>query len=186
EEVPRALPFLLAYVALGLVVFTWARFGSGGRGYAPGSYQDWLTNRDARDAAGAWFAERDALFAADDESPPDCDALVAPALWGETQTSLCRVALAAGRPVVASRTPGAVEALPSSCARFVTPGSAEELAAELTRLAGDGTAFADLARAAVDSSRSTKSTDDEAREWLDTYTKVVEETLPRRGVGRRS
>ncbi|MEO1696396.1 MAG: DUF4375 domain-containing protein [Planctomycetota bacterium] len=76
EEVPRALPFLLAYVALGLVVFTWARFGSGGRGYAPGSYQDWLTNRDARDAAGAWFAERDALFAADDESPPDCDALV--------------------------------------------------------------------------------------------------------------
>ncbi|MEL6715284.1 MAG: glycosyltransferase, partial [Planctomycetota bacterium] len=116
----------------------------------------------------------------------DCDALVAPALWGETQTSLCRVALAAGRPVVASRTPGAVEALPSSCARFVTPGSAEELAAELTRLAGDGTAFADLARAAVDSSRSTKSTDDEAREWLDTYTKVVEETLPRRGVGRRS
>lgn len=71
------------YVAVGLAVFGWAKFRPAARGYEPGGFKDWLTNRDYRDAVGSWFEARDAQFAADDENPPDCEELVASMLEGD-------------------------------------------------------------------------------------------------------
>ena len=80
------------------------------------------------------------------------DLLAAPALWHEAFGLTVREALAAGRPVVASRIGGLQDAFPDSRAgRLVTPGSIDELAATLADLSGDRAGLALAARAARES-----------------------------------
>lgn len=100
------------------------------------------------------------------------DLLVMPSLWGEVAPSALRIAFAAGIPVVASRMPGVIEAAPSTASVLVTPGSVDSLTEALSRLAGEGGAAAlrSMRSAALSEQEvNTKSVDDEALEWLDTY-----------------
>ncbi len=100
------------------------------------------------------------------------DLLIVPSIWGEVAPSTLRVALAAGVPIVASRMPGVVEAAPSTASVLVTPGSADSLAEAVTKLcAADGAAALKSMRSAAQSEQdaNTKSVDDEALEWIDTY-----------------
>ncbi len=59
------------------------------------------------------------------------DLLVLPSLWWENSPLTVLEALAAGRPVVASRTGGVPEVLPPSAGLLVAPGDVEELRATL-------------------------------------------------------
>lgn len=100
------------------------------------------------------------------------DLLIVPSIWGEVAPSTLRVALAAGVPIVASRMPGVVEAAPSTASVLVTPGSVDSLAEAMTKLcAPDGAAALKSMRSAAQSEQdaNTKSVDDEALEWIDTY-----------------
>lgn len=101
------------------------------------------------------------------------DAVVIPSLWGEVSPTMCRVALAAGVPMVASRTSGVMEAMPSSAGVLVSPSSTSDLTEALTRLSGNKDERAALVRGATEASRATKAVEDEAREWLDTYGQMV-------------
>ncbi len=105
------------------------------------------------------------------------DLLIVPSIWGEVAPSTLRIALAAGVPVVASRMPGVVEAAPSTASVLVAPGSAESLAEALTKLcAPDGATALKSMRSAAQSEQdaNTKSVDDEALEWIDTYQSLYE------------
>ena len=59
------------------------------------------------------------------------DLLVLPSLWWENSPLTVLEALAAGRPVVASRTGGVPEVLPPSAGLLVAPGDVEDLRAAL-------------------------------------------------------
>ena len=105
------------------------------------------------------------------------DLLVVPSIWGEVAPSTLRIALAAGVPIVASRMPGVVEAAPSTASVLVTPGSSESLAEALTKLCDpDGAAALKSMRSAAQSEQdaNTKSVDDEALEWIDTYESLTD------------
>lgn len=79
------------------------------------------------------------------------DLVAAPALWHEAFGLTLREALAAGRPVIASRIGGLQDAFPDGTGgRLVTPGSVAELAAALTAMTADRSALAATARAARD------------------------------------
>lgn len=95
--------------------------------------------------------------------------------WGEVMPTACQVALAAGVPVVAARTPGVTEGVPPTAGQLVSPSDAEALAEALRSLLGEEGTLRALTSGAFEASRSTKSVDDEAREWLDTYGQLVAE-----------
>jgi glycosyltransferase involved in cell wall biosynthesis len=65
------------------------------------------------------------------------DLLVLPSLWWENSPLTVLEALAAGRPVVASRTGGVPEILPPSAGLLVAPGDVEELRAALVGVLED-------------------------------------------------
>jgi glycosyltransferase involved in cell wall biosynthesis len=62
---------------------------------------------------------------------PSIDVLVLPSLWWENSPLAVLEALAAGIPVVASRTGGVPEIVPPEAGVLVPPGDAEELRAAL-------------------------------------------------------
>lgn len=114
------------------------------------------------------------------------DVVALPTLWGEVSPTLCRIALAAGTPLIASRMPGVVESVPSSAAAFVAPGNVEELAAAITRLTGEGEQLDALTRSAREGAERTKSTEDEAAEWLETYGQIAAEARGAREAAERA
>ena len=122
----------------------------------------------------AWSRGRsvDAIAALD-----GADLLVVPSIWGEVAPATIRIALAAGVPITASRMPGVVESAPSTASVLVEPGSAESLAEALSKLcAPEGAAALKSMRSAAQSEQdaNTKSVDDEALEWLDTYESLID------------
>lgn len=99
----------------------------------------------------------------------EADAVVMPSIWGEVSPSICRIALATGCPLIASRTSGVMEAMPSTAGVLVSSTETSDLVEALGRLARNRDDLAALAQGARDAARSTKNVEDEAREWLDTY-----------------
>lgn len=83
------------------------------------------------------------------------DLVVVPALWRETFGLTAREAMAAGRPVVASRIGGLAEAFTSGREGIhVTPGSATELATAIAGLAADPERLRRMGHAARGGARS--------------------------------
>ena len=103
------------------------------------------------------------------------DLIVVTQGWGEVMPAACLVALAAGVPVIAARTPGVAEGLPQDAGQLVDPADASELADVLRGLTGDEGSLSSLSGGALEASLTVKSVDDEAREWLDTYDELVGE-----------
>lgn len=126
------------------------------------------------------------------------DVLVFPSLWGEFAPAALRIALASGRPAIASNMPGVAEVAPQEALRLVAPGDAEELETALFELArrDPGLESAHAAALAHREDATTeprpdppegvdrvegpprseagfKSIDDEVREWMDTYEHVA-------------
>ncbi|MEE2941681.1 MAG: glycosyltransferase [Planctomycetota bacterium] len=103
------------------------------------------------------------------------DLIVITQRWGEVLPAACQVALAAGVPVVAARTPGVTEGLPPAAGQLFDAADASELADALRGLVGEEGSLGSLSEGAYAASRSVKSVDDEAREWLDTYGQLLAE-----------
>ena len=99
----------------------------------------------------------------------DADAVIMPSIWGEVSPAICRVALASGCPLIASRTSGVMEAMPSTAGVLVSSTESRDLLETLGRLARNREDLAALTQGARDAAGSTKNVEDEAREWLDTY-----------------
>ena len=79
----------------------------------------------------------------------EMDVVVAPALWQEAFGLTIREALAAGRPVLASRIGGLQDAIQDGIeGRLLPPGDAAALAGALQELAGDRQRLLGMARAA--------------------------------------
>ncbi len=106
------------------------------------------------------------------------DIVIVPTLWGEVSPAACRVAFATGHPVLASRTPGIAEVAPSMAAMLVTPGDADALAEAIQKLSSGEAELDSMVAGAFESARSTKSIEDEAREWLDTYEQLLTAQAP--------
>lgn len=103
------------------------------------------------------------------------DVIVVTQRWGEVMPTACQVALAAGVPVIAARTPGVVEGLPETAGQLVEAADASELVDALRGLTGEESSLGSLSGGAHAASQSVKSVDDEAREWLDTYDQLATE-----------
>jgi glycosyltransferase involved in cell wall biosynthesis len=73
-----------------------------------------------------------------------CDALVVPSVWWENSPLTVLEAVAAGRPVVASRTGGIPEILPEGAGVLVPPGDVDALRSVLQQMA-DGELLAEAA-----------------------------------------
>lgn len=101
------------------------------------------------------------------------DLVVVTQRWGEVMPTACQVALAAGVPVIAARTPGVTEGLPEAAGQLFDPADVGTLVDALRSLAGEESSLGSLAGGAHAASLSVKSVDDEAREWLDTYGQLV-------------
>ena len=99
----------------------------------------------------------------------EADAVVMPSIWSEVSPAICRIALATGRPLIASRTSGVMEAMPSTAGVLVSSTEPRDLVETLGRLARNHDDLAALTQGARDAARATKNIEDEAREWLDTY-----------------
>lgn len=101
------------------------------------------------------------------------DVLVAPALWREAFGLTVREALAAGRPVVASRIGGLQDALADGVhGHLVPPGDVEALARTLAGLCADRPRVAAMARACRDSA-PVRGFEAMARDLLGVYASIV-------------
>jgi glycosyltransferase involved in cell wall biosynthesis len=120
------------------------------------SRRDWSLDIIGNPAINPAYAERLRTTAQNDErvrfvgpvSPaqherlwPSIDVLVLPSLWWENSPLAVLEALAAGIPVVASRTGGVPEILPPGAGVLVSPGDVEGLRATLGEVV-DGRLFA--------------------------------------------
>lgn len=106
------------------------------------------------------------------------DVVVVPSLWGEASPTVCRVAFATAHPVLASRTPGIAEGAPSMASMLITPGDVAALAEAIQKLCSGKAEMDTMVAGAFEAARSTKSIEDEAREWLDTYAQLLSTPAP--------
>ncbi len=130
------------------------------------------------------------------------DVVVFPSLWGEFEPTAIRIALASGRPVVASDMPGVAEAAPEAACALVAPADADALQKAIVDLATGGETYTRIREGALEmrvecdpaevpadagdspdpdaatdlpplSDGSVKTVDAEAAEWLDTYRQLI-------------